>query len=144
MLRAHAQGFTLIELGVVLVLLGLILGIAVPSIHHSTVSSRLAVGADGVVTQLYLAREKAVDEQADVTVRFAEDSLDSDLQMIQSGRLVGRWSLPTEIGWSPVSSRCVVLTKDGRANAAANLIVMDRDGRRDTVSVMASGMVVHP
>ena len=42
-----------------------------------------------------------------------------------------------------MSSRCVVLTKDGRANAAANLIVMDRDGRRDTVSVMASGMVVH-
>lgn len=144
MLRAHAQGFTLIELGVVLVLLGLILGIAVPSIHHSTVSSRLAVGADGVVTQLYLAREKAVDEQADVTVRFAEDSLGSDLQMIQSGRLVGRWSLPTEIGWSPVSSRYVVLTKDGRANASADLIVMDRDGRRDTVSVMASGMVVHP
>jgi prepilin-type N-terminal cleavage/methylation domain-containing protein len=144
MLRAHAQGFTLIELGVVLVLLGLILGIAVPSIHHSTVSSRLAVGADGVVTQLYLAREKAVDEQADVTVRFAEDSLDSDLQMFQSGRLVARWSLPTEIGWSPVSSRGVVLTKDGRANAAADLILMNRDGRRDTVSVMASGMVVHP
>lgn len=144
MLRAHAQGFTLIELGVVLVLLGLILGIAVPSIHHSTVSSRLAVGADGVVTQLYLAREKAVDEQADVTVRFAEDSLDADLQMFQSGRLVARWSLPTEIGWSPVSSRGVVLTKDGRANAAADLILMNRDGRRDTVSVMASGMVVHP
>ncbi|MBK7366984.1 MAG: prepilin-type N-terminal cleavage/methylation domain-containing protein [Candidatus Eisenbacteria bacterium] len=144
MLRAHAQGFTLIELGVVLVLLGLILGIAVPAIHHSTVSSRLAVGADGVVTQLYLAREKAVDEQADVSVRFAEDSLGADLQMIQSGRLVARWSLPTEIGWSPVSSRGVVLTKDGRANEAADLILMDRDGRRDTVSVMASGMVVHP
>lgn len=144
MLRAHAQGFTLIELGVVLVLLGLILGIAVPAIHHSTVSSRLAVGADGVVTQLYLAREKAVDEQADVSVRFAEDSLGSDLQMIQSGRLVARWSLPTEIGWSPVSSRGVVLTKDGRANEDADLILMDRDGRRDTVSVMASGMVVHP
>ena len=76
MLRAHAQGFTLIELGVVLVLLGLILGIAVPVHPPFTVSSRLAVGADGVVTQLYLAREKAVDEQADVTVRFAEDSLD--------------------------------------------------------------------
>ncbi|MFN8586732.1 MAG: prepilin-type N-terminal cleavage/methylation domain-containing protein [Candidatus Eisenbacteria bacterium] len=144
MLRTHAQGFTLIELGVVLVLLGLIFGIAVPTVFHSTISSRLAVGADGVTTQLYLAREKAVDAQADVTLRFAEDSLASDLQMFQSGRLIVRWSLPTGIGWSPVSAKTLVLTKDGRANASADLILMDRDGRRDTVSVMASGMVVHP
>lgn len=144
MLRAPAQGFTLIELGVVLVLFGLILGIAVPAVRHSTTSSRLAVGADGVMAQLYLAREKAVDAQADVTLRFAEDSLSSDLQMFQSGRLVSRWSLPTGIGWSPVCSRGVVLSKDGRADGSADIILMDGQGRRDTVSVMASGMVVHP
>ncbi|MCC6650940.1 MAG: prepilin-type N-terminal cleavage/methylation domain-containing protein, partial [Candidatus Eisenbacteria bacterium] len=41
MLRAPAHGFTLIELGVVLIMLGLILGIAVPAVRHSTTSSRL-------------------------------------------------------------------------------------------------------
>ena len=144
MLRAHAHGFTLIELGVVLVLLGLILGIAVPSIRHSTNSSRLAVAADALVAQLHLARETAVDTRASVTLRFAEDSLDSDFQVISGGRVINKWSLPSQIHWSPVSARGLVLTSDGRATSAANLIVMDRDGRRDTVSVMASGMVVHP
>lgn len=144
MLRAPAHGFTLIELGVVLVMLGLILGIAVPAVRHSTNSSRLGVAADGVVAQLHLARERAVDSRASVTLRFAEDSLGSDLQVIAGGRLVDRWSLPTDIGWSPVSARGVVLTSDGRATSDAELIVMDRNGRRDTVSILSSGMVVHP
>lgn len=144
MLRASAHGFTLIELGVVLLLLGLILGIAVPAVRHSTSSSRLAVGADGVVAQLYLAREKAVDEQVNLTLRFAADSLNSDLQVISGGAVLSKWSLPPEIVWSPVSAHGVVLTSDGRATSAADIILMDRDGRRDTISVMASGMVVHP
>ena len=144
MLRAHAQGFTLIELGVVLVLLGLILGIAVPSVIHSTVSSRLGAGADRVVAQLFLAREKAVDEQADVTVYFAAAGSAARMTAVQAGRTVFVQALPTGIVWSPVSAASVVLTKDGRASASADIILMDSEGRRDTVSVMASGMVVHP
>lgn len=72
MLRAPAHGFTLIELGVVLIMLGLILGIAAPAVRHSTTSSRLGAAADGVVVQLHLARELAVDSRASVTLRFAE------------------------------------------------------------------------
>lgn len=144
MLRAPAQGFTLIELGVVLVLLGLILGIAVPAVIHSTVSSRLGAGADQVVAQLYLAREKAVDEQAEVTVYFAATGSAACMTAVQGGHSVFVQPLPTGITWSPVSATSVVLTKDGRASASANVILMDAEGRRDTVSVMASGMVVHP
>jgi len=82
MLRAHAQGFTLIELGVVLVLLGLILGIAVPAIHHSTVSSRLAVGADGVVTQLYDIANLSLNAQVDVFADY-EDQRDALVPIVR-------------------------------------------------------------
>lgn len=146
MLRVQAEsGFTLIELGVVLVLLGLILGIAVPSVRHSTQSSRLGVAADGIIAQVYLAREKAVDTQSDLVLRFAEDSLGSDFHIRTSdGGVTGKWSLPPQITYAPTSAMGMTLTREGRAYPAVQIILRDMGSHRDTVSILTSGMVVHP
>jgi len=136
-------GFTLIELGVVLILIGIMLGIAIPAVRHSTQSSALRAGADGLATQIHLARAKAVDTQATLIVRFAEDSLGCDYHVFDTrGNPSGQWSLPQGVSYAPGSATGITFTGDGRASPAAYVILMDPDARVDTISVQASGMVI--
>lgn len=137
------RGFTLIELGVILVLIGLVLAIAVPSLRTATSGSTLGAAADGLSMQIALAREKAVDTGTDLIVRFALDSLDADFHVREPGGAVsGQWSLPPGVSYSAQSARGLTLTRDGRASPAVYVILLDRDGHVDTVSVQTSGMVV--
>lgn len=141
--RMRERGFSLIELGMVLVLVGIVLAVAIPAIKHSTSASSLRAGADGLAMQIHLAREKAVDMNVDLVLRFAPDSLDSDFHVRESdGSVSGRWSLPPGISYTAQSGRGFTIKKDGRASTSIYIILMDRDGRVDTVSVQSSGMVV--
>lgn len=140
----HELGFSLVELGVVLILIGIVLGIAVPAVRYSTQSSALRAGADGLSAQIQLARQKAVDTQATLILRFAQDSLGSDFHVRDaSGAVTGKWSLPPDILYANGSVKGITFSSDGRASPAAYVVLQDPRARRDTLSVQASGMVLH-
>jgi len=141
--QCPSRGFTLVELGVVLVLVGLVLGIAVPAVVQSTRSSRLRAGAQGLAMQINLARQKAVDTQQSLILRFAQDSLNADFHVRDSrGGVSGLWSLPPHLQYAPGSAKGVTMTPDGRASAAVYVLVLDPAARVDTISIQMSGLVL--
>jgi prepilin-type N-terminal cleavage/methylation domain-containing protein len=137
------RGFSLIELGVVLILVGIILGFAVPAVRNSTRSSAIKSAADGLLTQLSLARQKAVDTQSTLIVRFALDSLNSDVHVRDSkGGVSGQWSFPPDVFYASSSAKGITFTGDGRAAPSAYIILQDAYAHRETLSVQTSGLVL--
>ena len=67
-LRPHQRGFTLIELMVTLTLLGVLLGIAIPSFRDFVATQRVKSAAFDLAAALLLARSEAVKRNSDVTV----------------------------------------------------------------------------
>ena len=68
------DGFTLIETMVVFVVLGIILGIAIPSFRNYIPRMRLREARDEVLSALQLAQTKAVSERRVYQVIFEGDS----------------------------------------------------------------------
>jgi len=68
-LRARIQqGFTLIEMMVVISILGILLAIAMPSFSEALLSSKLRSYANNLVASVHLARSEAIKRNAVVTL----------------------------------------------------------------------------
>jgi len=91
---AIARGFTLIELMVAIMVLGILLGVAVPSFRDAALSSRLTAYANDLVASAQIARSEAIKRNARVTLCASAGGSECD-----EG---GGW----EVGW-------IVLTADG-------------------------------
>lgn len=141
----EVRGFTLLELGVVLVLIGIVLGIGVPTVLYSTSATRLRAGADGLAMHINLARARAVDSQSELILRFAQDSLNADFHVRDSqGGVSGLWKLPPRVQYAPGSASGVTFLRDGRASAPCYVLLMDQHAHVDTVSIQVSGLVLGP
>lgn len=81
--RLPSQGFTILEFAVALVLLGVALALAVPSLRQFSANNQLVSANNSIVTGLNLARSTAITTGDDITIcpsangaTCAEDSWD--------------------------------------------------------------------
>lgn len=72
-MRKAYTGFTLIELMIVLVIGGILLGLAVPSFYDSLRRNRLTSEANNLITSFNLARSEAINRRNTVTVCPSSD-----------------------------------------------------------------------
>jgi uncharacterized protein (TIGR02596 family) len=75
LLRTHPlprAAFTLTELLVVIMVLGMLLVVAAPSLFNSTSASRLTITGDLVLSKLTEAQQEAIASNSEVEVRFIE------------------------------------------------------------------------
>jgi type IV fimbrial biogenesis protein FimT len=86
----HARGFTLIELMTAILVLGILLGFAVPSFREMTRNNRIAAAQNNLLTALNLARNEALHQNVTVSVCASTDgsTCASDLTDWKSGWLV--------------------------------------------------------
>ncbi len=69
------RGFTLVEMMIVLVILGVILTVALPGFRNLTLAIRLSNYANEMVAAVYLARAEAIKRNVNVTLCATADSV---------------------------------------------------------------------
>jgi len=142
-MNQSSRGFSLVEMAIVVLVMGMLLTFAVPSIRSLSDSYQLRGAAENIAGQFRLAREKAIGTGVNQQLQFRSPKT---FQALQGTTIVASWSLPTGISYVWVAgttdSNYTVAT-DGRMDKSAKVILSDRRGYRDTISVQLSGLVLY-
>jgi prepilin-type N-terminal cleavage/methylation domain-containing protein len=148
--RAHSAGFTLVEIAVTLLLLGMLFALAAPTVTQLSGSYHLKTASENLAGQIRLGRERAIATGVNQHFHFTTVS-NADYFIIDHGTGVttGNWRFPKGIQYFNGAGTIswVDMAPDGRAKwgtspASGFVILQDRRGIRDTVSLQASGLVL--
>jgi prepilin-type N-terminal cleavage/methylation domain-containing protein len=144
--RRHQRGFTLVEMAIAILIMGLLLAMGIPALQSMNHTLRLQGAAQNVAAQLRLARERAISTGVSQVIHFTPDyptgtTIDYHLHNVAVGE---GWSFPNDVtyfGTYPVYS-AVTFSPDGRASSSGFLVLTNTRGALDTISVQLSGMVL--
>ena len=139
----HSRGFTLIEMAVVVLIFGIVIAFSVPVVQSLTATTNLKGAAENVVAQFRVARQIAIGTGRRQTLRFAAGVESSDYRIENDGVVGAKWSLPRGVSydWAAGTVGSYTIGTNGRVTPSGTVILQDRRGLRDTVSVQASGLV---
>ena len=148
--RHSNHGFTLVELAVTILVLGLILAFSIPTFRSISNSQQLKGTVENMAAQIRMAREKAIATGQQQTFHFFENSYDADYHIHNGSYIPAKWAFPNGITyyWGAGTVSVYVLHSDGRVYDTSGfplsgmLILQDMRSRLDTVSVQASGLVL--
>ena len=143
-----SSGFTLVEIAVTILILGLLFAIAAPSVQQLSGSYHLKAVGENLAGQLRLARERAIATGKNQHFHFSSFS-GSDYYIYDhtTNTLVNGWKFPKGITYGPSTVGWIDMATDGRAKwgtipASGYIVLQDTRGIRDTVSIEASGLVL--
>ena len=141
-----ARGFTLIELGVVVVCLSLVFAFAVPSYQNFNRTLQLQGSAQNLAAQINLARQKAINTGVSQTIHFYYGTFGYHYHVHNPGVIGPGWNFPNGILYSwdagTLPGQAIIMLPNGRADRAGMVILTNPRGDRDTVNVQLSGMVL--
>ena len=139
-----SRGFSLVELAVVLVIFGLVLGFGIPMFQHFNTTHQLTAATENMAAQVRLMREKAIGTGQAQTMHFFYATYGGDYHIHNGGTVGAIWSLPHNITyyWGSGTSSIMTAGTDGRISGPGLVILQDQNGNYDTLSVLASGLVL--
>ncbi len=144
MTRMHPRGFSLVELAIVLVIMGTLIGLGVPMFSGYRQSQMVKIAGENITGQLRLARESAITSGTTQLIRFKASFQNSDYHVMRGSVVSTKWSLPVGVTylWASGTQDTFRLTSDGRSLDSGMIIVRDSRGVSDTVSVQRSGVIL--
>ncbi len=138
---ARQDGFSLIELAMVVLVMGLLLAIGIPAYHAISRDQQVGGAAQTVAFQLQLGRMRAQATGVTQTVTFDKSS-SPPIVGIEGGTSSSRWTLPKGVTFATGSADTFQYFADGRASSSQYVILQTSAGLVDTVSVQSSGLVL--
>ena len=146
MLRSE-RGFTLVEMLIVVLLMGLMLAFAVPALRRLGNSQGIKGARDNMVAQLQMARARAISTGVKQPMHFYPGTYGWDYHLHPLGSVFGTagWRFPTGVTYETGANVDIEMMPDGTAqfppSGVNTIAIKNTQGQRDTVIVMASGMV---
>jgi prepilin-type N-terminal cleavage/methylation domain-containing protein len=148
--RSRSKGFSMVELAITLVVLGLILAFGIPMYQSYNTTQQLKGATENVAGQMRLLRETAIGTGQPQTMHFTSgfvfNGTTSDYH-IHNASVGATWRLPRGIiyFWGSGTASSYIFKSDGRLDPTTPsgiVILQDPKGNRDTVSVMSSGLIL--
>lgn len=130
----RTKGFTLIELMVVIVVIGIVLAFSIPSMNTS--AKKFDLNYKNTKDKLTLARQKAISSNSSVTVDFTSSSVTvgSDQLTLYNGIALNAYS-----GGSATAS---ITFNPGGATASDAVVELSGFGMTDSILVTISGYIL--
>lgn len=143
------NGFTLMELVIVVVVIGVIAGMAVPSFLSYMPKLKVKSTARDVVSDLRLARSQSISERKaygvaidlskQTVTRFADTDGDGAYSMSDSTLHVDTASTDVKISTCTFTDNCVIFGSTGSATTSGDLQMVSSDGQIImSINVLAS------
>ena len=134
------QGFSLIELMIVLVVFGIILSFGLPSFWRYSQTQQLRGTSENLVQTIQLQRSRAMATGQSVNINF-NTAAPSAWTVMSQGRS-NRKLLPRGVTYASANPATLTLTRDGQVNTSGLVVFQDLAGSRDTVSIQVSGLTL--
>jgi len=145
----NSAGFSLIEVAVVVLILGMLLGFSIPAFSSYRQSQMLEAATQNLVGQLRLGRQKAISMQHEQRLTFSVGTNRYSVQDLVTGQAFGPFEFSNgivledaSIVVAGVTGSTITALTDGRYSGSGEFVLRDAKGVRDTVSVQASGLAV--
>ena len=144
MTKPNQSGFSLIELMFVVIILGTMIAMSVPTMKGFRQSYNLRSATENVAGQLTLARQKAMAVDSTQIMHFGINYMGCDYHIHNNNVMYPTWTLPNGVVfYLGAGTRTEFRMKsDGRCMDSGMVILEDVRGVRDTVSVLASGLIL--
>ena len=147
--NSRQQGFTLIECMVVMVVMGLMFAMSIPSFQSYRRTHMLQAGTQSVLGQLRLARQKAIGMQHSQRLTFSTGTSSYSVQDLVTNQTFGPFNFPKEITIDRadlveggVTGTTISALSDGRFSGSGEIVLRNPKGVRDTLSVQVSGLTL--
>ena len=143
MLRSN-RGFTLVEMMIVVLLMGLMLAFAVPALRRLGNSQGLKGAKENMISQIQLARAKAISTGIDQPVHFNNNyGFNYHIHPSGVGTPTTGWVFPNGVSYGVSTfSSSVTMYANGKASNSVTIPLMNLQGARDTLVVLTSGLVM--
>lgn len=144
MTHRASQGFSLVEVVIVLLIVGSLLGMSIPAIGRYSDDLSLKGATDQIASVMLMTRDRALSTRISQTVKFEAGCSGTDYRVEVGGVMQSGWKLPKRVSYSWLSGtiNAVTVTPNGRCSASGLIILTNTRGTLDTVSVLSSGLVL--
>ena len=143
MRRRQDAGYTLVELAVVVLVVGIIVAFGLPGLARSITTNNLHNSSQVLIGEMNLARQKAITNSKQNWVWFATGG--TTYWTLQSGEgWKGPFSLPSRVTIANPnfsSLNYFWYGADGKPNTSGYVALVNTAGQRDTVNLDLSGSV---
>lgn len=146
--REHSSGFTLVELAITILILGMLFAMGIPAINSMSQSQMLVSNTENIAAQLRMMRQRAISIGSGQTLHLTQGfnfaGVTSDYHIHNGGYVLPLGKLGPGISYylGAGTTTTFIMMPDGTCSTPAMAILQNARGMRDTVSVLVSGLVL--